>query len=382
MKNISSIIVFLFVGLLLAVPFQDPTAAEATTAAKKTNPAGLATEWDNLVSAAQKEGTIVIYSNQPPAVRNTIIPAFKEKYKINVEFSPGRPAELVAKLQQERRAGLNLVDIGLFGGTTFINDLIPTGICQPLEPLLVLPEVKDPRNWSIGRLPFLDKGKTAILMVMMANSFYQRNIDLVKENEISSSQDLLNPKWKEKIVMSDPGISGAANSWFTWMLTEIMGKEKGLQFMKDLVAQKPAVTRDERQLTEGLAKGKFHISIGPSMSVPAEFIQMGAPIAFIDVKEPRSLSPGFGIIGVFKDAPHSQAAKLFLNWILTREGSSIYAPAVKYASLRADVSTKGILPIMVPRPNDVYPEWKYEKYGQIQGEMRKLAAEVFAPLAK
>jgi len=83
---------------------------------------------------------------------------------------------------------------------------------------------------------------------------------------------------------------------------------------------------------------------------------MGAPFAFIDVKEPRRLNSGYGIICVFKKAPHPNATKLFVNWLLSKEGSSVFARATQYASTRADVPPEGILPIMVPRPGDVCPE--------------------------
>jgi len=73
---------------------------------------------------------------------------------------------------------------------------------------------------------------------------------------------------------------------------------------------------------------------------------------------------------------------LFLNWIMTKEGGQTFSSSYGYPSLRTDVSTEGILPIMLPRPGDVYPEWKYDDFGQLQGEMRKVAAKVFAPLLK
>ncbi len=182
--------------------------------------------------------------------------------------------------------------------------------------------------------------------------------------------------------MGDPSIAGGANSWFTWMLEGILGKEKGIQFMKRLVNQNPLITRDERQLTEWVARGKYELGIGSSVSVPAKFIQMGAPIAFIDAKEPRSLSSGFGIVEAFKDAPHPNAAKLLLNWTLSREGSTIFSRTAEYPSTRSDVPLGGILPVLVPRPDDVDPYIKYDRYEAMKGEMRKVAAGIFGVSAK
>lgn len=379
-KGVWVSILLVSVLLLSCAPASPPAASPA--ASSETRTAAARGEWETLVAAAQKEGTLVIVANMIPKARDALTSAFRSKYGINVEWVVGRPAELVAKIKAERNAGLSSFDVGFLGRTPLVNDIKPMGIALPLEPMLVLSEVKDPKNWRRGNIPYMDKDKIGIDVCLFANSLYHRNVNMVGENEILASLDLLNPKWKEKMVMSDPSISGAANAWFTWLVVGILGKEKGLQFMKDLVAQKPVMMRDERLLTESVAKGKYAIGIAPSMSAPAEFIQMGAPIAFIDVKEPRSLSAGWAVISAFKDAPHPAAARLFVNWLLSKEGGTIFAPAAGYASTRVDVPPEGILPIMVPRAGDEDPELDTPNYIQMKGDMQKVAAEIFAPLVK
>ncbi len=338
-------------------------------------------EWDALIAEARKEGTVVIATSLRPQATDATRAAFKAKYGIDIEWIVGRGGELAAKLAAERNAGLYLVDFGMIGSTTYSGEIKPMKITMPLEPLLVLPEVKDPKNWRNGVLPFYDEAKQTFAVLSVATPFYHRNTDLVKDGEITSSMDLLNPKWKDKLVLSDPSLAGGSNAWFTWTLEGVLGKDKGMQFMKGLAAQNVMVTRDERLLTEWIARGKYPIGIGPSISVPAEFIQKGAPIAFIDVKEPRPLSAGSGVIYGFTRAPHPNAARLFLNWLLSKEGSSIFAPASEYPSTRTDVPPTGILPILVPRPDDADVEAKFEYIG-IRSEMRKVASDIFSPLMK
>jgi iron(III) transport system substrate-binding protein len=333
-------------------------------------------DWQNLITEAQREGSLVSYADMIPQAKDAVRTAFSAKFGINVEWVSGRAAELVTKIKAEKGAGLDLVDFAFLGAPSLVIDVKPMGITVPVGSMLLLPEVRDPNNWQGGQLPFVDKEQTGFRVVQFASSFYQRNVDLVKEGEITTSLDLLNPNWKEKIVMSDPGVDGASNSWFTWMVTGVLGREKGLQFMKDLAAQNPMVTRDQRQMVEWVARGKYHISIAPSMSVAGDFVRMGAPFAFIDVKEPRRLNSGYGIICVFKKAPHPNATKLFVNWLLSMEGSAVFARATQYASTRVDVPPEGILPIMVPRPGDVCPEAD-ENYIPLEGEMRKAAAGIF-----
>ncbi len=358
--------------------FEGPAALASRPAEKP----GEQTEWESLLAAGRKERTVTIYGNTRPQTKQEIAAIFKEKFDVDVEWLVGRAEELVAKIKAERNAGIYSVDIGFFGSSPFIPDIRPAGITMPLEPMLVLPEVKDPRNWSGGQLPFLDKEKTAFRLVRFAIPFYHRNTELVRPGEITTSTDLLNPKWAGKIVISDPSISGNGNSWFTWMLTGVLGKEKGVAFMKELVSQKPMVTRDERQLTEWVARGKYYIGVAPSTSLPAEFMQLGAPVDFVDVAEPRCTGSGFGIVMRFKAAPHPNAAGLFINWLLSKEGSSIFARTTAYASSRLDVAPEGILPILVPRSGDVDPDVKYDDYIAMKGEMRKVAADIFGGSTK
>jgi len=147
------------------------------------------------------------------------------------------------------------VDFAFLGAPSMVIDVKPMGITQRFESMLVLPEVKDPNNWQGGQLPFVDKDQTGFRVVQFASSFYQRNVDLVKEGEITTSLDLLSPKWKEKMVISDPSVDGASNSWFTWMVTGVLGRERGLQFMKDLAGQNPMVTVISAKWSNGSQEG-------------------------------------------------------------------------------------------------------------------------------
>ncbi len=379
--------IMVLIGLALAgifaacVPAEIPPArGTATPVSKKLEASGQKNEWEDVVAAARKEGTLLVYSALTPKVGDVIRSALKEKYNINVELVSGTGTELAVKIKSERNAGLYLADVGFLGPTTFVTALKPSGITEPLEPLLVLPEVKGPENWRGGKLPFLDKEEMAMVVVLTATPQYVRNTDLVKDGEIKTIFDLLDPKWKEKIVMGDPSIPGGASNWFAWTILEVLGKEKGPQFMKDLAAQKPLVTRDERLAVEWIARGKYPIGISPGVQSVSQFIHLGSPIEYMDIETTRKTSSGSGLINVFKNAPHPNAAKLFLNWVLSKEGSSVFAPASEFPSTRVDVPPEGILPILVPRPDDVNPDTKYENYNSVVGQMQKTAADIFGGL--
>ncbi len=336
--------------------------------------------WKELVAKAQKEGTVSIYvSAVPAAARTAVQQAFKKKYGINIEYTPAAAGELVQKFKTETTAGLHLVDVMHTGNTQFINLIEPLHVTVPLEPLLVLPEVTTPSKWRGGKLPFVDSEKHAIMVMLLANNFYAINTDLVKANEIKSTFDVLNPKWKGKIIMQDPSVPGNGNDWFAFTTLNILGAEKAEKFMQDLAKQDPIVTRDSRQLVESVAQGKYQLGIGASVAQVVSFIESGARVAFANVTEPRQLSPGAGVIYTFKKVPHPHATKLFINWFLSQEGNAVYAPAHGYPPTRIDVSTESFVPALIPGPNDIVPT---EEYMLKKGELMKNAARIFGTLRK
>ena len=78
-------------------------------------------------------------------------------------------------------------------------------------------------------------------------------------------------------------------------------------------------------------------------------------------------------------APHPAASQLFVNWLLSKEGGTVWSQAYGYPSTRLDVTTKGFLPEVIPAATDLYPD---ESYIVKKGEMTKVAAEIFSPLMK
>ncbi|MBI4330323.1 MAG: extracellular solute-binding protein [Chloroflexi bacterium] len=335
--------------------------------------------WDELVRAAKKDGNVTIYGAELGAAKDAIRRAFKDKYGIDVDSTEGRPAEILAKLTAERRAGLFLSDVGLIGNSTYVADIKPLGITVPLSPLFVLPEVGDAGKWRGGRLPFLDREGHSLAMVAMAVPVSIMNTDMVREGEVASFLDYLTPKWKDKIVLSDPAVAGSANNFFTLMVTQTWGMDRTLEVLRQLALQDPVMTRDQRMLLEWVARGKYPVGIGQSAAMFAEFKRLGAPVGYLKLKEPPFISSGSGNIFVFDKAPHPSAAKLFVNWLLSKEGATLWSQAHGYPSQRVDVSKEGFDPLIIPPPEGQIPG---EDYLKTQGEMRRVAQDIFAGLRK
>lgn len=335
-------------------------------------------DWNKSVVQAKKEGKVLVYATSQ--VRDAFNP-FRDKYGIDVEVVVGRGSEISTRLITERRAGLYLVDVYQGGATTLITAIKPAGTVDSLDKILVLPEVLDETKWLNGRIPFVDKEKMVLSFIAATDPDYIVNTKLVGPEELKNYLDILNPKWKGKIVMNDATTAGSGLKWFGLVVRELLGPEKGKEYMKNLAKHEPAITRDQRLQMDWVALGKYAIAIAPQRELVDEFQKLGAPIRPLELFESADISPGSGNVALVNRAPHPNAAKLFINWLLTKEGQTSYVKVFGSPSARLDVSTEGLDPSTIPDPKGKYfiPS---EAFYLGQTEMRDLAVEIFGPLLK
>jgi iron(III) transport system substrate-binding protein len=332
------------------------------------------------LAVAKEEGKVVIYGRGDPEVRKELQKTFTEKYGIGLDFTYfPRGGEMAAKIKKERAAGLYIADVIIHGPTTMTNLLKPAGLLDPLEPLLILPEVKEPKFWR-PRLYFIDKDRMMKPMRAGWSKLVVCNTNLVKEGEMTSHRDLLDPKWKGKIVMYDPTRPGAGDA-FVALLHLFWPREQAVAFLKQLAKQEPVITRDLRLPVEWVARGKYAIGIGLRAEAIPEFLKLGAPVALLRLKEGCLLAPGAGNIAVVKKRPHPNATTLFVNWILSREGATAWSKADSRASARVDVPTDWVHPMYLPEPGEKAWVEDEEAYKRHLAHMR-LCKEIFGHLLK
>lgn len=293
--------------------------------------------WNETLAQARKEGKVIIYSTSGAETTNAYSKAFEKSHGLKIEVTAGRGPDITAKVLSERRAGLYIVDLYLGGGTTLGTQIKPAGVIEPLEPWLILPEVLDAGKWWGGRLGWLDQEKKILSFLAYPSGDFAINTTLVKEGEIVSLRDFLNPKWKDKIVLNDPTIAGSGLKMFT-----IMYNKMGPEYIQELIKQNPQILRDQRLQIEWLARGKYAIAPSPKPEILAEFIRAGAPIKSIIPKEGGYLSSGDGHVVIFKGAPRLAAAKVFSNWLLSREGQQVFSNAALTQSRRIDIDLSHI----------------------------------------
>ncbi|HEV8724742.1 MAG TPA: extracellular solute-binding protein [Candidatus Binatia bacterium] len=311
-----------------------------------------AQEWDKVLAAAKKEGKVAVIGPVGADRRDVLVEPFQKKYGITVEYFADRGSGIGPRLSAERAAGQYLWDVAITGTTTGLLVLLPPGMLDPLEPALLLPDVKDPRNWRGGALEFSDAGKRFLVMTPSQRGTLFVNPKVTKPQEIKSYKDLLNPKWRKKIVMDDPTRAGPGQATFTFFY---LHPELGPNFIRALAKQEPAILRDYTQEIDGIAREKYSVLIGVSDIVAEERMKDGLPIAILDprqIKEGSDISPGSGGLGFFNRAPHQNAAKVYINWLLSKEGQEGFAKVNGYISARLDVPTDHS-PWRVPIPGSI-----------------------------
>ena len=327
----SNAVVFMAAGLLAASMAVSPFAASGQVRA-----AGWQTEWNKTLEASRKEGKVVVSVPASAELRVRVQEAFERRFPgVAVELLAARGSSNINKILDENKAGVHYFDIHIGGTNSMVTGLLTEGLLEPVAPWMILPEVKDPKNWWGGHM-WVDTAQRSIyaFQAYLTETVWY-NTSMVKPGEIAAYDDLLRPKWKGQIDILDPRTPGSGDS--TWaFLWEIKGEE----YLKKLVAQNLLIGRNQRQLAESVAKGKTALSLGLSYYVYLPFVKANLPLKPLPApKEGFYGSSGSGNLAILKNAPHPNAAKVFVNWLFSREGQEIFGRAMGQATRRLDVDT-------------------------------------------
>lgn len=279
-------------------------------------------EWEKTSRAAETEGQVTLYGCCYEYER--VLEGFKKKYpKIKVTTMLGSGNQLSTRILSERRGDKYLPDVVSAGANTLHDALYKAKVLEPIKPALMLPEVLDSSKWYEGEHRYIDPEKRYIF-AFVANSQSGQVIYNTKQAspaEFKSFWDLLNPKWKGRIASLDPTSfgMGAALQFFYYH------PELGAPFLKKFYGEMQiVVSRDPRQMTDWLSSGKLPLCIRCNAGGEVEkAIQQKLPLAYLDTenwKEGGSSSAAGGTLGIPSRAPHPNAAKLLVNWLLSREG--------------------------------------------------------------
>ena len=336
-------------------------------------------KWDDVRAKAKTEGKVVVLGPPGDQIRDAITGGFAKAFpEITIEFSGARGGELATRIKAERDAEVYSVDI-LINGTSTANAYFkPMKALDPIEPALILPDVIDPKKWRDNRLEFSDRSTRLDLVFSTQNNVpLIYNPKQVKAEEVDELYKLLDAKWKGKIAVQDPIPSGTGNGVFRWVW-HVLGPEKAKDYYTKIRAQAAAVDRDQRRQIEWIAQGKYPVHLAPGTvmyQLEKRGLKFGVIPSFKDYG--AYLTPGFGSVMVMNKSPHPNAAKIFLNWLLTKEGQTVFNKGMGYVSRRVDVSSDHVPSYWVPKDGVKYWPGYYEEDAKMSPEQVKFLKSIF-----
>ena len=313
------------------------------------------------MAAAKEEGevTVATFSGTPP---RAILEEFTAKYGIPVNVIGESAGTLLPKVKSERAAGQFLEDVSFNSTNTTISGFKTIGALDPLPPVLMLPEVLDDASWVGGFADgWADTGRELNYSTLrLGEPVIQVNRQVISESELGHISQLWDPVWKGRIAMGDTRVPSTSTPMLAaWILA--FGEDKVREFVE---TQQPVVMNQPRQQAEALIRGQYPIVFGVGVPDMTFLASQG-----LDTSHVKPLAPdepggavatdGTGSVALFKGAPHPNAAKVLINWLLTKEGQLAVSKNTGYNSRRADVPP--VNPAGVYDPSKKYPRIQTEE---------------------
>ena len=265
-----------------------------------------AAEWDDVIVAARKEGSVTVYSALigPPAIAR--MKAFETAYGIRVDQFIGRASEVSERIRMEHATRRPIGDIYIASPAT----LPLHAMAGEIQPAMQVPnasnlrdDIEIDKNGVPGWYP-----PYGILA----------NAKQVGPDEIKSWKDLLNPKWKGRMIGDDLRLSGAGASMF-----EATYKTFGREYHEQLAKQEYLVTRNNRGAERQVANGEYAIYF--PQQLPYALALKGLPVRMVaPVEGWVYASANFALL---TDSPHPNAARLLTNFMLEPESQLAFANA-------------------------------------------------------
>ena len=326
-----------FVALLGALAFWvAPVLARAAT--------------PEVIEGAKKEGEVVWYGGGSGEINEVHAKNFSKKYPfLQVKKTRIQSQRLLVRFEAESKAGKHIADI-VRTTDWYIDIFKQKGLLMKYES----PE----RKAFINELKDRDGYYTALYKQLHAIAY---NTRMVRKQDLPRSYDgLLDPKWKGQL-----GLEDAAYVWFVNLL-KIKGESQGIEFMKKLARQNVSLRSGTTLLTNLVVAGEIPLVIDIYAYTVDRAKKSGAPIDF-HVVEPAIVHTITG--GISKNAPHPNAAKLFMDYLLSEEGQRTYL------SESLEPARTGMDPAWVPKGIKLYVN--NPEIGDKIGYYQKLFADIF-----
>jgi iron(III) transport system substrate-binding protein len=277
----------------------------------------LAATNDALIDAARREGEVVYYASMNLGEANALIAEFEKRHPfIKVKLNRTGSEKLLTKVLTEARAKKSFADV--IQTVEFSMHIFNrSGILArhtPQANSFYPKEFKEEGFWTTAYYNAYVTGyNTRLVPARLLPKTYE---------------ELLDPKWKGKMMME-----GTKAEWFAGML-QIMGQERGLKYMRELAKQHPSPREGHELLAQLVAAGEGHLDINIPAASVERMKERGAPIDWTALGPAPVVMVG---IGLSSQAAHPNAAKMFIDFVLSREGQRLVRTPGRFVA-RSDLA--------------------------------------------
>lgn len=305
-------------------PAAEPAAETADAAAEPAADGGM----EELITAAQAEGTLTVYGSCEEAYLSAACQKFQELYGIKVDYQRLSTGEVYTKIEEE--AGSPSADVW-FGGTTDpYNEAVAAGLLEPYAAQNASHLLSDDYKDADGNWYGVYKG----ILGFMVN---QEELDRLGLEAPKDWDDLLNPDYEGLIGMSNPSTAGTAKLVINTMV-QMKGHDEAMEYFKNLDKNIYQYTKSGSGPSKMVGPGECVIAIG---FLHDGITQILAGYDNINLIIPASgTSFEIGATAIFKGCTHPNAAKLWIEYALSPDCVDIAKENESYQFLVLDNATQ------------------------------------------
>jgi iron(III) transport system substrate-binding protein len=309
------------------------------------------------VAAAKKEGKVVLYTSAPIAAAQKVANSFQQRYGITVELFRSGGTQVLRRFMMEHDANATAADLLVSSDPAAVLDLTAKGLFEPFQPAgfdKVPEQFRDPKgNYVAQRISVI--------------SFYGRT-DMIPPNDMPKTwDDLLNPRFKGKMVMTNPSFTSLQLG-----VIAMMSKARGWNYFEKLNANDVLVVQGNEQALNLVKTGERPIAAGADSQYANEARLAGHKIQNFFPSDGTFAIPA--TTSVVKRAKNPNAAKLLAEFTLSLEAEKLWPESGIYAA-RTDVEPPADSPPI--RDIKIIP-MDYAYIQSVTGQVKKKFSEIFS----
>jgi iron(III) transport system substrate-binding protein len=297
------------------------------------------TEWNKLVAAAKQEGEVVLIIPPSATHRDFLAREWPKAFpEIKLSQTSVPPGQQFARLSVERGAGKYLWDL-VFTGSDNAFQLRDAGMLDPVREEFIFADVKNPETWGGWDEAFADTAATHVFTsrTFLKMPFYNAKLLVPDKVKAEGTKIFLDPALKQKVIWDDPAFGGSGRTFAPVML-RLLGEEGLRQFVSSQVV----FTSQMSDLVDRMARGQYIMSLGPVLTgLLDRYRDAGVPLDIRPLGNTPELgayaNTGASNIVVMKNRPHPNAARVFLNWYLSKPVEGALAKEMGEDTRRTDV---------------------------------------------